>query len=367
LIEILASGGADRSRIFYGLRGVGKTVLLMELDLLASEAGWATTDVQEVGSQPDFRSTFAQMAARLLREMSRRHRIRDRVERALGVVKAFSVVTPGGVQLKLDVDAVAGVADSGDPEQDLVELLREIGQAAASAQTGALFIIDEMHNLDAASLAAVCMAFQAVSRDKLPVALAGAGLPDLQVRLMRAKPYADRLFEYRELGRLREPEARVALVKPASLLGVEFAADAAVEVVRLAAGYPYFLQEYGRELWNAAESSPITTADVEEVRDLVREQLTRTFYGTRFDMASDAEQRYLAAMASLGDPPYATADVVRAWGAESQRQTSPHRDSLIQKGLIWSPRRGQVDFTVPLFAEFLLEHHPIGGFHEELP
>jgi AAA ATPase domain len=365
LIEILASGGAERSRIFYGLRGVGKTVLLMELDLLASEAGWATTDVQEVGSQPDFRSTFAQMAARLLREMSRRHRIRDRVERALGVVKAFSVVAPGGVQLKLDVDAVAGVADSGDPEQDLVELLREIGQAAASAQSGALFLIDEMHNLDAASLAAVCMAFQAVSRDGLPVALAAAGLPDLQVRLMRAKPYADRLFEYRELGRLRDPEARVALVKPASLLGVEFAADAAAEVVRLATGYPYFLQEYGRELWNAAESSPITTADVDEVRDLVQEQLARTFYGTRFEMASDAEQRYLATMASLGDPPYATAEVARAWGAENQRQTSPHRDSLIQKGLIWSPRRGQVDFTVPLFGEFLLEHHPVGGFDDE--
>lgn len=365
LIEILSSGGAERSRIFYGLRGVGKTVLLMELDLLAAEAGWATTDVQEVGSQPDFRSTFAQMASRLLREMSRRHRMRDRVERALGVVKAFSVVAPGGVQLKLDVEAVAGVADSGDPEQDLVELLREIGQTAASAGSGALFLVDEMHNLDAASLAAVCMAFQAVSRDALPVALAAAGLPDLQVRLMRAKPYADRLFEYRELGRLRDPEARVALVKPAALLGVDFEADAAAEVVRLATGYPYFLQEYGRELWNAAESSPITRADVEEVRDLVQEQLTRTFYGTRFDLASDAEQRYLAAMASLGSPPYLSAEVARAWGAESQRQTSPHRDSLIQKGLVWSPRRGQVDFTVPRFAEFLLEHHPIEGFGDE--
>jgi hypothetical protein len=365
LIEILSAGGADRSRIFYGLRGVGKTVLLTELDILASEAGWVTTDVQEVGSQPDFRSTFAQMASRLLREMSRKHRIRDRVERALGVVKAFSVVAPGGVQFKLDVDAVAGVADSGDPEQDLVELLREIGQAAASVRSGALFLIDEMHNLDATSQAAVCMAFQAVSRDALPVALAGAGLPDLQVRLMRAKPYADRLFEYRELGRLRDPEARVALVKPASTLGVELTTDAAAEVVRLAAGYPYFLQEYGRELWNAAESSPITMADVDEVRDLVREQLARTFYGARFEMASDAEQRYLAAMASLGTPPYATAEVARAWGAENQRQTSPHRDSLIQKGLVWSPRRGQVDFTVPLFAEFLVEHHPIGGFHEE--
>ena len=122
--EVLGDGGAERSLIFYGLRGVGKTVLLMELDILASEAGWATTDVQEVGSQPDFRSTFAQMASRLLREMSRKHRIRDRVERALGVVKAFSILAPGGVQLKLEVDAVPGVADSGDPEQDLVDLLR---------------------------------------------------------------------------------------------------------------------------------------------------------------------------------------------------------------------------------------------------
>ena len=365
LLDVLSSGGAERSLIYHGLRGVGKTVLLMELDILAADAGWATTDVQEVGSQPDFRATFAQMASRLLREMSRRHRIRDRVQRALGVVKAFSVVTPGGVQLKLDVDAVAGVADSGDPEQDLVELLREIGQTAAGAGSGALFLIDEMHNLDSGALAAVCMAFQAVSRDALPVALVGAGLPDLEVRLMRAKPYADRLFEYRELGRLRDPEAHVALVKPASTLGVEFTDAAADKVVHLATGYPYFLQEYGRELWNAAESPPITIADVDEVRDLVKEQLTRTFYGTRFDLASDAEQRYLAAMASLGPAPYATAAVARAWGADNQRQTSPHRDSLIQKGLIWSPRRGQVDFTVPLFAEFLLEHHPIGGFGDE--
>jgi hypothetical protein len=365
LIDILTSRGAERSLVYYGLRGVGKTVLLMELDILASEAGWATTDVQEVGSQSDFRSTFAQMAYRLLREMSRKHRIRDRVERALRVVKAFSVVTPGGVQLKLDVDPASGVADSGDPEQDLVELLREIGQTAASAGSGALFLIDEMHNLDDSSLAAVCMALQAVSRDALPVTLVGAGLPDLQVRLIRAKPYADRLFEYRELGRLRDAEAHVALVKPASTLGVEFSEEAAAEVVRLSAGYPYFLQEYGRELWNASESSPIDMVDVEEVRDLVKEQLARTFYGSRFDLASDAEQRYLAAMASLGDPPYATAAVAKAWGAENQRQTSPHRDSLIQKGLIWSPRRGQIDFTVPLFAEFLLEQHPIGAFNDE--
>ncbi|HLL92082.1 MAG TPA: ATP-binding protein, partial [Solirubrobacteraceae bacterium] len=130
LVERLAAGGYERSLIYSGLRGVGKTVLLMELDVLASEAGWASTDVQEVGSQPDFRVTFARMATRLLREMSRRHRIKDRVDRALGVVKAFSVVSPTGVQFKLDVQAAEGVADSGDPEQDLTDLVQEIGEVA---------------------------------------------------------------------------------------------------------------------------------------------------------------------------------------------------------------------------------------------
>jgi hypothetical protein len=364
LIDVLSSGGADRSLIYYGLRGVGKTVLLMELDILASEAGWTTTDVQEVGSQPDFRATFAQMASRLLRQMSRRQRMKDRIDRALGVVKAFSLLAPGGVQLKLDVQTVSGVADSGDPEQDLVELLRELGEVASQAGTGALFLVDEMHNLDSGSLAAVCMAFQAVSREGAPVAMVGAGLPDLQVRLLRAKPYADRLFEYRELGRLSRPAARVALMKPASTLGVDFDEDAALEVVELSAGYPYFLQEYGRELWNAAEGPTITAMDVAEGREIVKEALMRTFYGPRFDMASEAEQRYMAAMASLGTAPYSTAAVARAWGAKDQRQTSPHRDNLIQKGLIWSARRSEIDFTVPLFAEYVVESHPLGSFTE---
>src|SRR5947209_12763949 len=113
LIDRVASGSPERSLIYSGLRGVGKTVLLMEFDLLANEAGWATTDVQEVGAQPDFRLTFARMAARLLRVISPKHRVLARVRRALGVVKAFTLVAPSGVQLKLDVDAVAGIADSG--------------------------------------------------------------------------------------------------------------------------------------------------------------------------------------------------------------------------------------------------------------
>jgi hypothetical protein len=364
LIERLAAGGFERSLIYSGLRGVGKTVLLMELDVLATEAGWATTDVQEVGSQPDFRVTFARMAARLLREMSRKHRIKDRVERALGVVKAFSVAVPAGVQLKLDVKAASGIADSGDPEQDLSDLVREIGEVARLTKAGALFLVDEMHNLDASSLAAICIAFQAISRNALPVAMVGAGLPDLQVRLMSAKPYADRLFQYQELGRLSAAAARAALIAPAATRGVSYEEPAVLRVVEESAGYPYFIQEYGLELWNHAERSPIATADVEAVREIVTDSLARNFFGTRFQLATDAEQRYLSAMASVENPPYRSAEVAQAYGAKNQRGVSIHRDALISKGLIWAPRRGQLDFTVPLFAEYLRENHPIATFDE---
>jgi hypothetical protein len=362
LIDRLGAGSYERSLIYSGLRGVGKTVLLMEFDLLANEAGWATTDVQEVGSQPDFRITFARMAARLLRVMSPKQRMLDRVRRALGVVKAFSLVAPSGIQLKLDVDAVAGVADSGDPDQDLADLMREIGEVALDAGAGALFLIDEMHNLEASSLAAICIAFQNVSREGLPVALVGAGLPDLPVRLMSAKPYADRLFQYRELGRLSAAAARSALTAPAAERGVDFDDAAAALIVKESAGYPYFIQEYGLEVWNHAERSPIAIEDVRAVQEIVSDSLSRSFFGTRFGMATDAEQRYLAAMASLGAPPYASLDVAKAFGANDQRGVSVYREALIQKGLIWAPRRGQLDFTVPLFAEFLREYHPLSAF-----
>lgn len=242
--------------------------------------------------------------------------------------------------------------------------MREIGDVARAAGTGALFLVDEMQNLDSSSLAAICIAFQAISRAALPVAMVGAGLPDLQVRLMSAKPYADRLFEYHELGRLSDAAARSALIAPAGTRGVKFEESAALQVVRESAGYPYFIQEYGLELWNEAEGSPISSADVEAVREIVTDSLVRNFFGTRFQLATDAEQRYLAAMASLGEPPYRSADVAHAYGAPDQRRVSIHRDGLIGKGLIWAPRRGQLDFTVPLFAEYLRENHPIGTFEE---
>jgi hypothetical protein len=359
LVERLNSGSYERSLIYTGLRGVGKTVLLMELDVLASEAGWATTDVQEVGSQADFRVTFARMGVRLLTNMSSRHRARERIQRALSVVKAFSLAVPGAVELRIDVDAATGIADSGDPEHDLTDLLGELGEVAQANNMGALFLIDEMQNLDEPSLAAICIAFQAISRRSLPVSLVGAGLPDLRVRLLAAKPYADRLFSYRELSRLSAVDARSALVGPAAAFGVDFEPRVVAQVLSEAAGYPYFLQEYGLELWNYADESPINDDDLSAVRGVVKDTLASSFFGTRFELATDTEQQVLSAMASLGVGPYRIGEVATAFGARDQRAISTYRESLIAKDLIWSPRRGLVEFTVPLFDDYLRENHPV--------
>jgi hypothetical protein len=359
LVERLNSGSYERSLIYTGLRGVGKTVLLMELDVLASEAGWATTDVQEVGSQADFRVSFARMAVRLLTNMSSRHRARERIQRALSVVKAFSLAVPGAVELRIDVDAATGIADTGDPEHDLTDLLGELGEVAQVNNMGALFLIDEMQNLDGPSLAAICIAFQAISRRSLPVSLVGAGLPDLRVRLLSAKPYADRLFSYRELGRLSAVDARSALVGPSAVFGVDFEPRVVEQVIAEAAGYPYFLQEYGLELWNYADESPINDDDLRAIRGVVKDSLATSFFGTRFELATDTEQQVLSAMASLGAGPYKIGEVATAFGASDQRAISSYRESLIEKDLIWSPRRGLVEFTVPLFDDYLRENHPV--------
>jgi AAA ATPase domain len=363
LLERLANGQPERSLIYSGLRGVGKTVLLLEFETLAREAGWACNEVEEVGSG-DFRQTFAELAYQMLLSMSRRTRMRSRATAALGVLKAFTLGLPGGITARIDVEASTGTADTGDPERDLATLLVEVGQVAQAGGTGAVFFLDEMQGLDKTALAAVCMAMNRVGQRSLPVALVGAGLPPLPRLLRAARPYAERMFAYHELDRLSDAEARLALVAPAAQFEVEYEPRAVELIVQASAGYPHFLQEYGRVLWNEVEVSPIRARDVTGAQALISEALSRRFFRDRFETASDAEQRYLSAMAELGDEAARTADVATRAGYDNLGSTSLLRENLMRKDLVYSPRRGLVAFTVPLFAGYVREHHPLASFEE---
>jgi hypothetical protein len=361
LLTRLEGGLQGRSLVYSGLRGVGKTVLLLEFEKLAVERGWDCTGVVEIGATTDFRTSIGRMTHRLLRGLSRKQAIKERVTQALGVLKAFNVITPGGFQLNIDVSAISGSADSGDIEDDLTELLREVGEAARAGGKGVVYLIDEMQNLEPVAMGALCMAFHKLAQQQLPVALVGAGLPPLPTQLRAAKPYAERLFEYFPLGRLSDAAARSALVTPATRSGAEYEEAGMRLILEAADGYPYFIQEYGRVIWEEAGVSPITVAAVVEALPVAQEILDEEFFDNRVEEATNEERRYMAAMADLGDGAQSTGEVSQRAGYRKHTSSSKARQALIRKGLIYDPQHGTVDFTVPHFAAFMRRRYPLAS------
>ena len=359
LLERLENGRQGRSLVYSGLRGVGKTVLLLEFEKLAVERGWDCTGVVEIGATTDFRTSISRMTHRLLRGLSRKQAVKERVVQALGVLKAFNVTAPGGFQLNIDVTAIRGSADSGDIEEDLSELLVEVGEAARAGGKGVVYLIDEMQNLEPVAMGALCMAFHKLAQQQLPVTLVGAGLPPLPAQLRTAKPYAERLFEYFPLGRLSDAAARAALVTPATRNGAAYE-EAGVELILEAAdGYPYFIQEHGRVVWEEAGVSPITEEAVREALPVAQEILDEEFFDNRVEEATNEERRYMAAIADLGDGPQQTGAVSERAGYRKHTSSSKARQALIRKGLIYDPEYGTVDFTVPHFADFMRRRYPL--------
>jgi AAA ATPase domain len=366
LLARLRGGLSDRSFIVSGLRGVGKTVLLLEFESIAKDAGWTAPRPIEIKSDTDFRGELANAAYQALLGISARKALGDRVRSLTGLLRGFKIgaSTAGNLEFSFDPEGVGGV--TGDLERDLTYLFEELGQTAREHQTGVVFLVDEMQFLARGELEALAAALHRMSQTKLPVALVGAGLPQLPGLMVDAKSYAERLFAYPKLGALGDAAARRALVAPAEAAGVSWEDDALVQIVEESGCYPAFIQAYGKEAWNQAPASPIRLADVLAAEPLIHEQLDEEFFHVRFEKATDREREYMAAMADLGEGPYRTSQVAERLG-RSQPYTSPQRDSLIKKGLIYSPDRGQVDFTVPKFSPFMRRRYPLGKTRRATP
>jgi AAA ATPase domain len=314
----LKRGDHSRSVILDGLRGVGKTVLLNEFDVMAREQEWITSGVVECNEDDRITALIAKLSHRTLRRLSRGKRVKDAVVRAAGVLKAFTLVMneEGTWRFQFDVDATPGVADSGDPETDIGDLLAEIGVAAAEQGAGALYLLDELQFLSAKDLGVLVTAMHRISQENTPVLLAAAGLPPLSRVLGEAKPYAERLFEYREIGSLTKAAAAGALSVPAGRRGGSFERRALDLIVEHAGGYPYFLQQWGETIWDEAPGPKFTAGDVVAVEEVVNDELDRRFFRDRYDKATEAERIYMAAIADLGDGPHSSAEIARHMGME---------------------------------------------------
>ena len=352
-------GKSEKSLMLTGLRGVGKTVLLNEVRRMAQESGYRTVLV-EAHEEKALGPLIAAPLKAVFFDLDRIAQTGDRVKRGLRVLRSFLgglKVKLGELEIGLDIDPETGAADSGDIEIDLPNVFEALGEAAKEKMTAVAILIDEIQYLSQKELGAIIMAMHRMQQRQLPVVLLGAGLPVLPGLAGESKSYAERLFAFPDIGALSEADSNQAISEPAVQEGVTLTAAALTETYRLTKGYPYFIQEWGYQMWNLAVSSPIDLELVQSAADSVVRRLDQNFFRVRFDRLTPGEKNFLRAMAQLGSGAIRSGDIANCLGVKVN-SIGPVRSKLIKKGMIYSPAYGDMAFTVPLFDEFMKRAMP---------
>jgi len=347
-------GRVSQGIMLTGLRGVGKTVLLNEMAARADAGSWITVqlEVRPGGATAALSSLASALSMAIRRQQG--PKLSDIARRALGTIKGFSITVDPTGTLSGSIEASVGTdaLRSGDLETDFASLAVDVGQAALEAGVGAAVFIDELQELDKPSMASLAAAVHLAGQRSVPFTVVGAGLPNLPGKLADAKSYAERLFDYRPLGKLSESTAAQALAGPAADSGIAWRDDALAATIDAAEGYPYFLQEFGAATWNVAEGPIITQHDAANGILLGQAKLDGGFFQSRWHRATATEQTYLRAMAEDDDEDSRT-PVVAARLGRTMSNLGPIRAGLVGKGLIYAPEYGRLAFTVPGMAAFI--------------
>jgi hypothetical protein len=359
-LQRVAAGRPAQSLIMIGLRGVGKTVLLVRIAELAQGHGYRTL-IAEAHEGKKLAELLVPGLRTALIGFSTSESARDTARRAMRVLKSFLNAVSlkmNDFEIGLTIEAETGAADSGDLETDLPALLVAVGQAARAAQTPVAILMDEMQYLSSAEFSALIMAMHRVSQLNLPIIFAGAGLPQILALAGDSKSYAERMFRFPEVGALSEEDARIAIAKPARQEGAALDDEAMAEICRITERYPYYLQQWAHDAWNLAAGPSITRQDVLDATKTSIAVLDRDFFRVRFERCNASEKRYLRALASMGPGAHRSGDVADRLGLKIS-SLAPARDRLIRKGMIYAPQYGDVAFTVPLFDAYMLRVMPV--------
>jgi hypothetical protein len=349
-------GRLEKSILLVGLRGTGKTVLLHEILKLAEKEEYQATMIEahEKKSLPEI---LLPELRRILFSLDSGKILSVKVKRALRVLKSFVSnikfnFKMSEIDFGIGIEPERGSADSGDLETDLAQVFLALGEAAQDQNTAVAIIIDELQYFSETELSSLIMSVHKVSQKSLPVMIIGAGLPQLVAKAGHAKSYAERLFDFPEIGSLKYEDARSALQEPAKREGISFTNEALDKIIYVTEGYPYFLQEWGYQAWNIATKSPIDLNDAKQATAVAINRLDQSFFRVRFDRLTPREKEYLRALADLGVVPQRSGNIAEKLGLEVQN-VAPLRNNLIKKGMIYSPKHGDTAFTVPLFGEFM--------------
>lgn len=360
-LDRIRNGRHAQSSILMGLRGVGKTVLLNEMRRAAEGEGIQCVPIEA----PEGQSLPAMLVPALrtaLLKLDRGQAAMTVAKRGLGAlarfVKAFKL-SYGELEASLDLGEI-GVADNGDLESDLIDLIDLVGAAAAERNTAVVLFIDELQYVPERELAALITALHRARQNERPITLVAAGLPQLAGQMGKAKSYAERLFLFSNIGPLNDAAATTAIVHPIEFEECAIESDAVSKILAVTQGYPYFLQEWGKQCWDAADNCPITARDVDLAHPTAIAALDQSFFRVRFDRLTPSEKRYLRAMADLGEGPYSSTVIAEQLGRKPS-SFGPVRASLVAKGMIYTPGYGQTAFTVPLFDAFMRRIMPTGA------
>lgn len=348
-------GRPAQSQMLLGLRGVGKTVLLNKIEQLAEEHGYLTSFI-EAPEDRKLVDLLYPKVHQVLRKLSLTEGAKSATHAALRALRSFAGTFKISVgDFEVAVDPEPGVADSGNLEYDVTELFLKVGEAAKAAGRGWALLIDEVQYLSTAELGALIVAIHRVNQKALPVLMFGAGLPAIAALSGDAKSYAERLFIFPQVDALRKEDAVNAIRQPIEEEGESIDADVLDRIVALTRGYPYFLQEWGYQVWNASAASPIAEDCIEAAGKEALRRLDEGFFKVRIERLTPKEKEYVIAMARLGAGPYRSSDVAEMLN-EKLTTLGPRRAQIIAKGMIYSPAHGDVAFTVPLFDEYLKRH-----------
>jgi len=346
------NGRSARSIMLLGLRGTGKTVLLNEIGRNAEQEGLLVSRVESPEGETLARLIYPEMR-KVLRSLSGAEAAKHLASRGLSGLRNFASIFKIEIAgIEVGVEAEPGLADTGDIQYDLPDLFVLIGKAAQSAGRGWILLIDEVQYLSEKDLSALIVSLHRMSQEGLPVLLVGAGLPQIARLAGEAKSYAERLFHFPPVGPLDPDSARQAVEKPIIEEDATIAPEALQRIIEGTKGYPFFLQEWSSVIWNNAAGPEITIGDAERSYAETLALLDEGFFKVRIDRLTKAEVQFVKAMAGLGEGPYAMADIAHSMN-RTQKSLGPARSSIISKGMIYSTDHGYLDFSVPLFADFM--------------
>lgn len=359
-ISYVQNGIVQRSKIYYGLRGVGKTVLLNKIEEIADD-NWVMYEHLEVSEDDTFKNLLATSIQKLLTQMSLKAEIKQFALRAMSVLKAFQIkYTQGDVEYSFGLNEIIpayGTADTGQFENDLKEILVQLGLVAKKTGNMVCFFIDEVQYLKAEELTALITALHRINQKQLPIIIFAAGLPKIAKLAGNSKSYAERLFEFVSIDSLNYEDAKKALVNPADSQGVSFTEEAVKYIVGVTGGYPYFIQEYGKQVWNIMENKKIDLECSQKAEAKFLENLDKSFFKVRYDRATKKEKDFMFAMVKCGHLPCTISNVAMCMNRKPE-SIAPLRSQLIHKGFIYSTSYGEIDFTVPQFDKYLKRINP---------